>query len=551
MKRRLKITLLFIFLVLLVPGTALAQTYYFSVDSLDANVFWNDDGTADIEYVFNFTNLSPDSLDFVDVGMPNGNYSLQNATAQIDGKPLTDISSSPYVTNGVAVGLGSSSIPSGQSGSVQVLVKGVERVLFQDDKDPNYASAVFSTTYFDKSFVSGTTDTTVTFHLPPGVQPDEPRWHSAPSGFPSEPQTGFDSAGRITYTWENPNANAYNSYQFGASFPKSYVPASAVYTATIEDRLQIPTENLVGGFICVGFIVFFFGFIAISIAAARKRQLQYLPPKIAIEGNGIKRGLTAIEAAILMEQPMDKILTMILFAVVKKNAAQVTTRDPLELKVVDPLPQDLRPYEVGFLQAFSVKGKARRKAMQDVMVDLVKSVSGKMKGFSRKETIRYYEDIVNKAWAQVEAGETPEVANQKFDENMEWTMLDRDFNNRTQEVFRTRPIFVPVWWGRFDPTYSSPTSGGGGGRVSAPSGGGMSMPTLPGATFAASVATSIQNFSSNVVGNLTEFTSGVTNKTNPIPKSTSSGGYHGGGGGGCACACACAGCACACAGGGR
>ena len=189
--------------------------------------------------------------------------------------------------------------------------------------------------------------------------------------------------------------------------------------------------------------------------------------------------------------------------------------------------------------------------MQDVMVDLVKSVSGKMKGFSRKETIRYYEDIVNKAWAQVEAGETPEVANQKFDENMEWTMLDRDFNNRTQEVFRTRPIFVPVWWGRFDPTYSSPTSGGGGGRVSAPSGGGMSMPTLPGATFAASVATSIQNFSSNVVGNLTEFTSGVTNKTNPIPKSTSSGGYHGGGGGGCACACACAGCACACAGGGR
>jgi len=39
-----------------------------------------------------------------------------------------------------------------------------------------------------------------------------------------------------------------------------------------------------------------------------KTQLQYLPPKIKIEGNGIKRGLTAVEAAVLMEQPMDKVL---------------------------------------------------------------------------------------------------------------------------------------------------------------------------------------------------------------------------------------------------
>ena len=44
---------------------------------------------------------------------------------------------------------------------------------------------------------------------------------------------------------------------------------------------------------------------------------------------GIKRGLTAVESAILLEQPMDKILTMILFAVIKKGAATVTKRDPL------------------------------------------------------------------------------------------------------------------------------------------------------------------------------------------------------------------------------
>ena len=63
---------------------------------------------------------------------------------------------------------------------------------------------------------------------------------------------------------------------------------------------------------------------------------QYLPPKIQIEGHGIKRGLTAVEAGILMEQPLDKVMTMILFGVVKKNAATVVTRDPLKLQLVTP-----------------------------------------------------------------------------------------------------------------------------------------------------------------------------------------------------------------------
>ena len=64
-----------------------------------------------------------------------------------------------------------------------------------------------------------------------------------------------------------------------------------------------------------------------------------------------------------------------------------------------------------------------------------------------------------------------------------------------------------------------------------------------------------EGLAAGVVGDLTGFTGGVTNRTNPIPVSTprsGSGGFRGGGGGhSCACACACAGCACACAGGGR
>jgi hypothetical protein len=179
-----------------------------------------------------------------------------------------------------------------------------------------------------------------------------------------------------------------------------------------------------------------------------------------------------------------------------------------------------------------------------------------MKGFSRRESVEYYKDIVQRAWAQVEAAETPEVKSEKFAETMEWTMLDKDYDDRTRRTFQSGPVFVPSWWGRYDPTFpsSAPSSSG---PVSAPSmpssKGGLSLPTLPGSTFAASVVRGVENFSGNVVGGIGDFTSGVTNKTNPIPVSTSSGRSSGGrsSGGGCACACACAGCACACAGGGR
>jgi hypothetical protein len=137
-----------------------------------------------------------------------------------------------------------------------------------------------------------------------------------------------------------------------------------------------------------------------------------------------------------------------------------------------------------------------------------------------------------------------------FDQQLEWTMLDKDYDDRSRRVF-TGPIFVPMWWGHYDPTFRTGPISSGGGRVSAP-GSGSGRTSLPGADFAASVVGGVQTFSQKVIGNVQDFTSRVTNVTNPPPKPSSTGGRSGGGrSGGCACACACAGCACACAGGGR
>ncbi len=564
MRRRLLSILVVLAIGLLVASPALAQSYSFQVPTETIDAYWNSDGTLELVYTFDFVNNpSGHVIDYVDLGLPNGNYSENNITASVNGNTVTDISSSGYQGQGpygVAIGLGQYAIQPGASGTVQAHIVNITGVLFPDSQDSSYASAVFGTSYFGSSFVSGKTDMTVSFHLPPGIQSTEPRYHPAPDGFPSQPKTDYDANNRIRYTWENTNANAYTQYTFGASFPKSYVPAGAVLVAT---PTPIPVNvNPSGGIgsilsgailpiLCIG------GFIVIVVAGLSQdshRKQQYLPPKISIEGHGIKRGLTAVEAAILLEQPLDKVMTMILFSVIKKNVAEVVTRDPLEIKVSPTLPEDLQPYEKDFLAAFQKTGVDRQKGLRDMVVNLVKGVSEKMKGFSRQETLAYYQDITKRAWEQVEAANTPEVKSQKYEEVMEWTMLDKNYEGRTQDVFRNMPIFIPIWWGHFDPTFGRTAAAP---NVTPASVAGSAAPRVGGADFTKSITSGVQTFSSKVVGNINEFTSRITSITNPAPKvetNTSKGSFRGGGGGGhcvCACACACAGCACACAGGGR
>ena len=550
MKRRIAI-LLALILAFSLTFNVYAQDYYFSLDKEVVDVYWNSDGTMSLDYLLTFTTQpSGATIEFVDVGMPNSSFDFNSIQASINGNPLS-VSRDFQGTggSGFAVEMGQYAIPPGKTGTIRVYVGRVSKVLYKDDNDPEYASAAFAPLYFLSSVITGKTDITVTYHLPPGVQENEPRWHAAPSGFPSEPQAGFDQDGRITYTWRNTNANGYTSYLFGASFPKSYVPADSIVT------VQAPSFSVSGDWIfnllCFGFFGFmFFGMPILTIVANNRRKMQYLPPRISIEGHGIKRGLTAVEAAILMSEPLDKVMTMILFGVIKKEAAQVVTRDPLKLDVASPWPAGLHGYETQFLEAFGADSlKKRREQLQEMTVNLVRSVSEKMKGFSRRETIAYYKSIMEKAWQQVEGADTPEVQSQLYDKNLEWTMLDKDYDDRTRRVFRG-PVFVPMWWGRYDPTFprSAPASMGG----SKPSVSMPSVPRLPGSDFAASVAVGMQTFSQKVIGNVTDFTSRVTNVTNPPPPPPkSSGGRGGGGGRSCACACACAGCACACAGGGR
>ncbi len=567
--RRFRVIFLLLVLLGLFAGAAgvKAQTYLFEVPREIVAVYVNDDGTLTIDYSITFTNRSPDPLDIVDIGVPNSDYVLNSITAELNGNRLNKIRKSQYVSPGIEVHLENYSIRTGDTATLHVRVGTVRNALGKSElqETEEYASLVFTPNYFGSEYVRGKTHLTFSIILPAGMDSQEPRYHTPSSNWPGadEPAASFDSQGRVVYTWDSTDANVASVYMFGASFPMRLVPAEVVVATESPPARTFDWDNILPCLCFSGFLAGIVGFGILGAVSASKRKLQYMPPKISIEGHGIKRGLTAVEAAVLMEQPLDKVMTMILFSTLKKGAATVITRDPLKLEVTKPLPADLQPYEITFLQAFEKEARERRIELQNMIVSLVKSVSEKMKGFSRKETIAYYESIMNQAWQQVVSADTPEVKSEKYEEVMDWTMLDRNWDGRTREVFGPQPIFVPTWWWRYDPVIRS-TGWGSAAKTAAPApvsglpsaGRPVAPPKLPGSDFAASVVNGVQNFSAGVIGDVKSFTSGVTNRTNPVPVSTSTGsrsrgGGLGGGGCACACACACAGCACACAGGGR
>jgi hypothetical protein len=572
-----------LFLLALTASPVFAQDYSFQLTSEVVTELINPDGTATIDYTFNFSNHSgAHPIDYVDVGMPNANYDIHSITADVDGVSISDIQLSPYVKPGVALGLGSKSIPAGSSATVHCHIGTVKKVLYpgtQKEKEP-YASLQFSPTWFDSKYVSGSTDLTVTLVLPV-TNGDEGRYYP-PKGWPgsAEPQISFDSANHVFYRWQASAANGSTQYVFGAAFPARLVPAGAIGAKPGVDWItglaglwialfaifNVLFWGMVAACPTIITVVVFGGVIYLMLWARRHAKMDYLPPAIAVEGNGIKRGLTAVEAAILMEQPMDKILTMILFSLLKKDAARVVRRDPLQIEPVSPQPDGLYTYETEFLQAFqALAPDIQKTALQDMLVHLVRSVTETMKGFSRKESTAFYQDIIKRAWAQVESAGTPEVKSQVFGENIEWAMLDKDYAAHTHQIFDAGPALAPVWWSNYDPGFHSanpdsvaalstlsPSAVMGNNPPST-----LSLPTLPGSDFAASVVNGVQNFSAGIIGDVLSFTGGITAKTNPVTVSTSSGSsgssfhhsssssHHS------SCACACAGCACACAGGGR
>jgi hypothetical protein len=508
-------------LTLLTAFIAFGQNYGFTMPEFLCRVEINRDQSLSILYEIEFECLEGyHPVDIVDIGFPSGDFQLSSVQAFLDGTPLERIYHSTYISNGVEVHLDQLSIQPGETGVFTFYGVCEDRV-FKDTQNDGFASVVFTPTWFEGGMVRDGGNFILEVVFPDGAEPDSVRYHERPFT-----DAHVDQDGRVVYVWSE-YRRANSPYTVGVSFP------AALVDGPLRDT---PKDPFIGAedLICIGVFGFFllifglvvFVFISAIRHAARRRE-RYLPPRIGLEGSGIKRGLTAPMAALLLEQKLDKVLILIVYGLLKKGAVQF---DEGLLQKVGSV-SGLRSYEKALLESIPNKGPVPAEKVQKIFVDMIAELEEKMKNFSLKETREYYSSVIESAWKMVEADNSAEKAGEILSDRFQWLMADNRFDNRVKSLPQTRTAVLPYYF------------------LGRSSGAALALPvgTVTLQQACSRIAGALESAASGAVRNITALSRTVTSKTNPVPVSTSSRSS----GGGCACACACAGCACACAGGGR
>ena len=235
-------------------------------------------------------------------------------------------------------------IPSGKNAVVSVRIPGLTKNLYKassetiDGEEIEFAGFQYSPNYFSSKFTKGTTKYSFIIVFPPEAG-DGYVYYYTPEDWAgdNEPSAWLDEDGRVVYEWYSESANMYNSYTFGGKFLKSVLTSeSSIVTSSSGSSDGFDWDILIGVISCLGLPAAFIVFIVKSVKENNKiRKVQegkYFPPQIKTDGEGIKRGLTAVEAAILLEVDLERVISMILYGLAKKEVLKVNSMDPLDRK---------------------------------------------------------------------------------------------------------------------------------------------------------------------------------------------------------------------------
>lgn len=536
---------LYTFLILLmssffffIPTAQCPSTYH--IEKEWVKIWINkDDGTIDLQYNLTFV-CDSGNFSWITIGQPNSEFTIGKCTDE-NGQNLVN---SKIINGWTGINITlQSRLFAGQKATI-ILVTRVNKMLWEDEWNPGNVGMVFIPSWWSCQVEN----LRIAVVLPGNVSQTEIRCS------PDWNDTDIEDGNRFVY-WEKSYLIPNEQFQIGVSFPKQYV--TYWYSKTVWDKIGETVKPFLGPAIALSIIA-----ILAVVVVKNVKKFPYTQPQLFMEALGVRKGLTAVEAAILLDVDPRKVLTMILFGLLRKNAVEVIEAEPyLRLKILST--SDLYYYETGFIDAVikpsplladdTLAGTLSDKKLSDVINKLHAEVDEKVKYFCRADTIAYYRAVVGKAWTQVSAAETPEVKAVQFNENLEWLVIDSRFKKRTNDLFREEEEIpsASAWWLPYWFTYHSPPSFRG------TEGQPMTPPTtLPAVQFADAVVTSIESTTNRIVKDIETFTRAIL----PPPVSSSGEGrsppapVHSGGCvcacASCACACACASCACACASGG-
>ncbi len=544
--------------------------YDFKIQNEVVNVYIKEDGRIDIEYYINFYAYGY-SIPIVDIGFPNGYYDFNSVQATIDGNPISasEIRNSEYLLVGVEIHLGSDEIGSYSSGLLHV--KGSNPIMvFKDDLAPlSLASVEFSPTWFSSSFCRCVDHLTVNFYFPENFTD----LNSVKTHYTSYTSYSLNAT-QLIWTWQLDNVPS-QQYTFGVSFPNSAV--NTVYDSWLYGLFS-PTQKVIFDLILmavilVGLIVIYFSYIKYRKTA----KYRYYKPSVSIECIGIERDFTAVEAGIILGIRLDRVISLIIFGLIRKNLLRIVSIEPLLFEKIIADSSNLQSYESSVLNDGLIRTttnndgpyEVNNSALKIMSSKLIKDVNNTMKGYSRKDTESYYTGLMEQAYKDINKADIGNYNEEKLSEEFEWMLLEFK-PKKIEEDYKDRDIIVPYWYYHYyyfhflgQKEYQIPA--------------GNLTPTtsvkLNGLEFASNIEKAVEKFCNSVIKDLTAFIDSVQEalfpppapppeqseqpkeKKQPKPRQPAPHIRYGRAGGGrgcaCACACACAGCACACAGGGR
>ncbi len=370
---------------------------------------------------------------------------------------------------------------------------------------------------------------------------------------------GTEADGRTMVFFNSTMLSNNQQFDTAVSFPDSFMAPGAVTskgTPSGGGTSGLPVDfggimdNICNWAFCGIWIIVPIMIIIGILGGSRKN---YGSPTLSMNGMGVNQNLDPVEAAMLLRDDPRRILTMIMFGLMKKGNVKLISTEPLQLQLVAR--KDLNYYEALFADA--IKGDVLNEdKLLACFKALAQRVVDKTRPYSRKETEAFYRKKIDDAWKDVQALDTPELKLQKYDTNMFWLMADEQFASKTPDALRspgwnTATIPPFYWW---YPYYFGFPHGGTGPSTGTSIPGGSqptNQTTSSVESFAKNITSSVEKTSAGVVGGVESFL-GVRNAANappaaPAPSRSSSGGSACVS---CACACVSCACACACAGGG-
>ena len=385
-------------------GTASAQDISFTLDDERLLVTVNKDGSVDLNYTFSFGNVT--YLDGVDIGLPNEHYNLLTATATIvvggEERRLTDIRESPFIDVGVAVEFDEDTMNEIVSAGEFELKFHVNnpQMVYRNEMREGTAGVVVRPTWFSEEFQTGpTARMNVTILLPEGMSNrSEVLWLESD---PFDPIYVDEATGRLAASWQfinvPPSQQASGAYDVGVGFPEHYVDV-------VFDPPQGDLLGDLGELICLLMpliiIAAIIGIVIVSARSANRRREDYFEPKMNVVGAGPRRDLTAVEAAVVAERPLEMVATMILFGLERKGMVKVLSDERL-MKLQRLVDRGEHEYETNYMLAITADGTLDRVLLRHALVQLINETSKKLKGFDLDATRRYYEGIAE----SVAAGE--------------------------------------------------------------------------------------------------------------------------------------------------